>query len=129
MYREVCGQAFYSNGEGIDPAALFCDDDVIHEHKFICPMTMLRLAKLTLFIRIMHKSPEVILAMMGATEGGSDKVARVSWVDSVKNDFKWLAVGDVEFFGPTSSMNIGNIIQIYLIYRYHPTFVLIQVST
>ena len=45
-------------------------------------------------------------------------MAKVSWVESVKADFNWLGVGDVEFFGPTSSMNIGNIVHFVNLHGY-----------
>ena len=64
MYRDVCGHKFHNKDDDISPAEIFNDDDVIYKYGFVCPRTMLRLAKLTLFCRVVLKFPPSIIGLL-----------------------------------------------------------------
>ena len=70
IYRSICGKNYKPGGgndsEHVDVTSMFSDDDVIYEHGFINPRTMLRLSKLTLFSRIVYKAPPLLMQIIRA---------------------------------------------------------------
>jgi hypothetical protein len=83
IYRDACGCKNFpaEDDNSIDVAAMFSDDDIIYKHGFINPKTMLRLAKLSLFSRIIAKSPPVLLDMIMAQSSFSK-----GWCHSLLQD-------------------------------------------
>ena len=89
IYKTISGNNFKKHGNGDNEAisvpALFNDDDIIYKYGFINPKTMLRLARIGLFTRIVAKSPpsllELILAQSTLSKG---------WCHSLRADFAWL---------------------------------------
>ena len=58
---------------------MFNDDDIIYKYSFMCPRTILRLSRLSLFMRILAKAP----AFQSSFKKG--------WVASLVADFQWLS--------------------------------------
>lgn len=93
VYRNATGSYFKlakdaDGGVGVDVSSIFNDDDdVICQHGFICPRTMLRLARLSLLCRIIRKSPPGLLELIRAQAATRPKRG---WVSSLHDDFLWL---------------------------------------
>jgi len=87
IYRSVCGHVNFKSGgdETIDVGAMFSDDDVIYKYGFMNPMTMLRMAKLGLFSRIIAKQPPLLIQLIVAQSSYSK-----GWCHSLLADLAWL---------------------------------------
>ena len=85
MYRDAAGK-YYVPGSC---NRLFNDDDVIYEHSLVCPMTLLRSARLQLFVRVLRKSPPAVVQLAAHTHG-----YKHSWSASIHQDLQWLAASD-----------------------------------
>ena len=85
LYRDVTRQ-YWSNT--FDVSSMFSDSDIIYEYGFMCPMTMLRYFRMSLFSRIVTKEPPHLLALI-------DKLAPFpnTWASSLICDLKWLNAG------------------------------------
>lgn len=64
LYTDATGNFFGykskdDDGE-FDVTSMFNDDDVIHRYKLMCPRTMLRLARLSLLVRVIVKMPPLL---------------------------------------------------------------------
>ena len=81
MYRNAAGQ-FYVPG-GI--SNMMNDDDLIYGYNLINPMTLLRRARVALFMRVLRKSPPSILELAVHTS-----TFPKSWSYAVSADLKWL---------------------------------------
>jgi hypothetical protein len=109
IYRDATGTYYKvipANESGsseltVDTASLFNDDDVIFQHKLICPMTMLRYARLSLFFRIVRKAPPNLLNIMVAQCGSNYKKG---WAFSVLSDLSWLCQS--EDFASCKNFNV-----------------------
>ena len=65
IYRNASGNYYRKPGhEDFDVAAMFNDDDVVYTYRFLCPRTILRMGRLLLFIRVVVKSPPLILGLV-----------------------------------------------------------------
>ena len=66
IYRTICGKFYKPHGgdNAVDVASIFSDDDVIYQHGFINPRTMLRVSKLIFFAGIVKKSPPLLLDLI-----------------------------------------------------------------
>ena len=92
IYRNASGNYYKSGQEGhemCDVASMFNDDDIIYEYNFMCPRTILRLSRLSLFMRILIKAPPYLLQL--ATDQSCFKKG---WAASLMADFKWLSCFD-----------------------------------
>ena len=89
IYRSACGNYYKKLGdnETFDVAAMFSDDDLIFQYGFINPRTMLRLAKLSLFSRIVSKQPPALLDLIVAQSS-----FQKGWAQSLMGDLKWVSV-------------------------------------
>ena len=67
-------------------STIFNDDDLIFQHSFVNPRTMLRLAKLSLFSRIVAKQPPVLLDLILAQSSFNK-----GWVSSLGSDLQWFS--------------------------------------
>ena len=86
IYRNACGNYYKSlRGGDIDVASLFNDDDIIYTHGFLCPRTILRMSRLLLFVRLVAKSPPLLLAL-----ALSQSELKRGWVASLIGDLRWL---------------------------------------
>ena len=70
----------------VDVPAMFNDDDIVFKYSFMSPRTILRLARIALFVRIVAKSPPMLLDLIVAQNSFSK-----GWVASLKQDMQWLA--------------------------------------
>ena len=86
IYRSVCGKFNFkpADSETIDVGAMFTDDDVIFEYCFINPRTMLRMAKLGLFSKIIAKQPPLLIELMVAQSSYSK-----GWCHSLLAGLAW----------------------------------------
>ena len=61
LYRDATGNSFKLKSQdddgAFDVSSMFNDDEVIYRYGFMCPKTMLRLARLSLFVRIIMNPP------------------------------------------------------------------------
>ena len=90
LYREVTQQYFRQD---MDHRSLFSDNDIIYEHGLICPMTLLRFFRLSLFSRVMFKQPPYIMSLIREL-CKSPK----TWAYGLVDDLRWLNHG--AFWGP-----------------------------
>ena len=88
-YRCVSGTNYKPTGPNeahVDVAAIFSDDDVIYQHGFVNPRTMLRLSKLMLFVRVVRKAPPLLLEVISAQAN-----FKKGWVSSLLDDLAWVS--------------------------------------
>ena len=85
-YRSVCGGRPHArvNGEAIDVATIFSDDDIIFKYGFINPRTLLRMSKLGLLSRIVAKQPPLSLELIVA-QSHYEK----GWCHYLRADLVW----------------------------------------
>ena len=89
IYRSATGNYYKSSREGheiCDVASMFNDDDIIYQYGFMCPRTILRLSRLSLFMRILMKTPPFLLQL-----SASQSRFRKGWASSLMADFQWLS--------------------------------------
>jgi len=105
LYRDATGNSFRYKSEDDDGAfdvtSMFNDDDIIYRYMFMCPKTMLRLARLLLFVRIIIKTPPLLLELAQAHDM---PVFRKGWVSSLKSDLFWLS--SAEAFSSCGSFSV-----------------------
>jgi len=92
IYRDATGNSYKRDtlnptGCDFDVTTMFNDDDVIYKYGFICPRTMLRLSRLSLFLRIIIKGPPLLLELILAQDTSGFKKG---WVCSLRDDLVWL---------------------------------------
>ena len=96
IYRDATGSHYgkkrgSDEHDSFDVASLFNDDDIIYQHGFMCPRTMLSMSRLLLFLRIIVKSPPALLNIVLAQD--NRKICK-GWVSSLKDDLHWLSSSD-----------------------------------
>ena len=91
IYRDCTGNGGKMVMDGgalcFDVGSMFNDDDVIYQNGFMCPKTMLRFSRLSLFVRIVRKSPPGLIEFM--QQLASCNHAK-GWVATVVGDLRWL---------------------------------------
>jgi len=101
LYRDATGQ-YYKHSRGdedngstseFNVCNMFNDDDLVYQFGFMCPKTMLRFARLSLFLRILRKSPPQIKELILAQD---ERKFKSGWVQSLRSDIVWLS--QAEFF-------------------------------
>ena len=75
----------YEDSVMIDVAAMFNDDDIIFKYGFMNPRTILRQARIAVLVRIISKSPPVLLDLIIAQSS-----FKKGWVTSLTHDLQWL---------------------------------------
>ena len=86
VYRRAVGN-YYKKGEWFDVDTLFTDDELIHKYHFMCPRTIIRLARLALFSRVLVKGPQRLLQLAIATQSYD-----CGWANAVFKDLHWLCL-------------------------------------
>jgi len=82
LYRDISG-SFYGNKKG-DP--VLSDGDLLFKFDFVHPCVLIRVARLSLFVRIAKKAPDVLVNLVRSTMQIEN-----SWSSSVMFDLKWLS--------------------------------------
>ena len=72
---------------------MFNDDDLVYQFGFMCPKTMLRFARLCLFLRLPCKSAPQIKELILAQD---ERKFKSGWVQFLRYDIVWLS--HAEFF-------------------------------
>ena len=83
LYRDVCNN-YHGNAAG---NAVLNDNDMLYEYEISHPMTLLRVARLSLFARILVKAPPVLKDLILDLYH-----VHGSWTQCVVSDFKWLSL-------------------------------------
>jgi len=73
-------------------SSLFSDSDVIYENNLMSPMTILRLARLSLLARVVAKSPPLVMELAYATCS-----YQRSWAATAHGDLAWVAAINSKF--------------------------------
>jgi len=83
LYRDVCG-CYYGNPSG---NKMVSDVDMLYNFPIMCPHTILRVARIQLFIRLVRKAPPVLMKLV------SDMASLSSgWTHSLLGDLRWLSL-------------------------------------
>ena len=98
MYRDITRQYVCTS---FDIGSIFSDSDLIYEYGFMCPMTMLRFSRMSLYSRLVAKQPPVLLELVRAL-ASSPK----TWAASVVDDLKWLNLGSFWGSGPVGDYDV-----------------------
>ena len=78
-YRDITNNKQYDN--------MYSDDHIVYEYKLICPMTLIRLARIQLLLRMLRKAPAFLLElMMDISAHGT------GWPNAVRADLGWLCM-------------------------------------
>ena len=86
-YRDITREKCFDN--------MFSDDEVIYKYELTCPMTILRSARLQLFLRIISKAPSFVLNLILDLAS-----IKVGWPTALLADLKWLCLS--EFYSKAS---------------------------
>jgi hypothetical protein len=81
MYRKASGH-YHGNKLGYD---VINDVDLLYKYEMMCPETIIRIARLGLFCRLLVKAPPPLLALVLESSALSG-----SWGEEVQRDLKWL---------------------------------------
>ena len=95
IYRDASGNYFKGGSNECEPCEpsgfsvmnMFNDDDIVYTYGFMCPQTILRLARLALFYRIVVKSPPWLMSIIKCQSMCNFKKG---WVCAIASDLKWL---------------------------------------
>jgi len=85
LYRDITGQ-YMRNSHDI--GNIFNNADLIFEYGLMCPMTMLRFFRMSLFARLVRKQPPHLLALVRELA-----LKPKTWASSVLDDLRWLNNG------------------------------------
>jgi len=88
MYRDATGSLYVPGSI----TSLFSDADVIYDNNLMSPMTMLKLARLSLLLRVVAKSPPLVLELAIATCN-----FKKSWAATTHGDLAWVAAINSKF--------------------------------
>ena len=104
LYRDMVGENLAKIASG---CSVFTDEEVLMQHSFLCPMTILRRNRLLLFGRMMLKCSVSIRELAFCTVS-----LKKGWAASVASDLKWLTFHDkFSSMGDSSIRDWGDMIR------------------
>ena len=85
MYRDALGE--FHSPKHVNQ--LFSDDDIIYDNSLILPYTMIRLARLSLFCRVIKKQCTIVLDLIKHSPPSEG-----SWCFALVQDLQWLCMSE-----------------------------------